>query len=154
MGTVTGSRLRLAWCLWAIAMAEILTGFALASVVDRRLPTVPGIEREQLKWFLYASALLLVGKTAAPAAVALVRSDLASNAAAYTEPLVTGLPAIAAGVAILRFRLVEIDRLINRTLVYGCLTTILPWSTGLAWLCCRACCVPSPAVPTWPATSA
>ena len=32
MGTVTGSRLRLAWCLWAIAMAEVLAGFALATL--------------------------------------------------------------------------------------------------------------------------
>jgi hypothetical protein len=37
---------------------------------------------------------------------------------------VTGLP-VTAGLAILQFRLYEIDRIINRTLVYGLLTTLL-----------------------------
>jgi hypothetical protein len=76
-----------------------------------------GEERQQLKWFAYAAALLvtsnLVGSLLLPGG-----SDLG---AAFTIAL---LP-IAAGIAILRYRLYDIDRLINRTLVYGLLTGLL-----------------------------
>jgi hypothetical protein len=108
---------------------------ALASLIVR-VRRSRGIEREQVKSFLFATALLLVGATAAPAAVALFRSDLAGDPLAYTEPLFTTLPAIAAGVAILRYQLDEIDRLINRAVVYGAVTTILAlvYWTGVALL--------------------
>jgi hypothetical protein len=71
-----------------------------------------GVERQQLKWFTYAGALVLV----APLSNALIGN------ASYV--LVLALPA-AVGVAVLRYRLYDIDRLINRTLVYGLLTFLL-----------------------------
>jgi hypothetical protein len=75
-----------------------------------------GEERQQLKWFTYAGALVPLTWLAdvLPALV----GDIVSAA-----PIVF-LPA-AAGIAILRYRLYDIDRLINRTLVYGWLTAIL-----------------------------
>jgi MFS family permease len=75
-----------------------------------------GEERQQLKWFTYAASLLPLFVLAdfLPGTV----GDLAS-----AVPIVF-LP-VAAGIAILRYRLYDIDRLINRTLVYGLLTALL-----------------------------
>jgi hypothetical protein len=77
----------------------------------------PGsIERQQLKWFTYAAAL----------------APLPFFAYEYTraiwpvlQALILPLVPISVGIAILRYRLYEIDRIINRTLVYGLLTVIL-----------------------------
>ena len=76
-----------------------------------------GEERQQLKWFVYAG-VLIVGALFAPL---LIPGAVASLLQLLVMPL---LP-IAAGVAILRYRLYEIDLLINRTLVYGALTATL-----------------------------
>jgi hypothetical protein len=75
-----------------------------------------GEERLQLKWFVYAAtlgfaAIVLGGET--PIAGTLVWT---------MAPL--SLP-ISAGIAILKYRLYDIDVLINRTLVYGTLTASL-----------------------------
>jgi hypothetical protein len=93
----------------------VLAAAAFGSLV-LRFRRSRGEERQQLKWFTYASALLplaLLGDLL-PAAV---------GGLFYAVPVVF-LP-IAAGIAILRHRLYDIDRLINRTLVYGLLTAIL-----------------------------
>ena len=78
-----------------------------------------GVERQQLKWFTYAAALMLVANvvtfTVLPEGVA---SDVLFGLSIALVP-------IAAGVAILRHRLYDIDRLINRTLVYAALTAVL-----------------------------
>jgi hypothetical protein len=74
-----------------------------------------GVERQQLKWFTYAGALVLL----IPLIGFVVPSP--GNAAF----VLVGALAIAVGIAILRHRLYDIDRLINRTLVYGLLTAIL-----------------------------
>jgi hypothetical protein len=71
-----------------------------------------GVERQQLKWFTYAGVLVLL----AP-----LSNSLLGN---ISYVLLLALP-IAVGIAILRYRLYDIDRLINRTLVYGLLTALL-----------------------------
>ena len=88
---------------------------AVAAVVVR-FRRADGVERQQMKWFLYAAAPILIFPIAdyLPGIV----SGLAFGW------LLIGLPA-AIGVAVLRYRLYEIDLVINRTLVYGSLTAML-----------------------------
>ena len=107
------------------AVGAVLIGLILLSLATAVLSLVirfrrsRGDERQQLKWFTYASALLLI----------LPLSDyLPLNIGNALYAVVIVLP-IAVGVAILRYRLYDIDRLINRTLVYGLLTAVL----GLAY---------------------
>jgi hypothetical protein len=75
----------------------------------------PGVERQQLKWFAYAGALVLLTP---------LGSFLLPDLGNLSFVVVIALP-IAVGIAILRYRLYDIDRLINRTLVYGALTALL-----------------------------
>ncbi len=80
-----------------------------------RLRRSIGVERQQLKWFVYAVALFAL--VFPPSVIVLGDGRLI----VFLLPLV---PA-AAGIAILRYRLFDIDVLINRTLVYGSLTALL-----------------------------
>ena len=80
-----------------------------------------GEERLQLKWFTYAATVgfttpLLLGALA-PAAFEVLGRLL------WTLGFL-GLP-VSAAVAILKYRLYDIDRIINRTLVYASLTAVL-----------------------------
>jgi hypothetical protein len=88
---------------------------AMVSVVVR-FRRSRGVERQQMKWFLYAAALLpsFVISDYLPDVVGEVLFGLALIA----------LPT-AVGVAVLRYRLYGIDLVINRTLVYGPLTAML-----------------------------
>jgi uncharacterized membrane protein SirB2 len=85
-----------------------------------------GEERQQIKWFAYASALgfmaiLLVTLFDLP--VVDERTDALVEHLVWTvAPL--SLP-VSAGIAILKYRLYEIDIIINRTLVYVSLTALL-----------------------------
>jgi hypothetical protein len=104
----------------------LATSVASAASVVVRFHRSRGTERRQLKWVAYASAMMmlvilaeLAVETVAPETDALVNvTNLTLSAA------LTGVP-IAAGIAILRHGLYDIDLLINRTLVYGFLTAML-----------------------------
>jgi hypothetical protein len=74
-----------------------------------------GEERQQMKWLTYVAALL-------PALIVLTywfpAADLAAGAIFASVPVVVG-------VAVLKYRLYDVDLIINRTLVYGALTVML-----------------------------
>lgn len=75
------------------------------------------VERQQLKWFLAAAAT-------APVAI-LVGDQAQTTLQVIIVPIAFSLLPIAIAVAILRYRLYDIDRIINRALVYGVLTASL-----------------------------
>jgi hypothetical protein len=100
-------------------------GLIAAASLLVRLRHSMGVERQQVKWFAYAVALLA---TSAILAYVVPESTdvgwLRWVSTVLVVGSVVGLP-VAVGIAILRYRLYEIDTLINRTLVYGSLTATL-----------------------------
>ncbi|HKH36405.1 MAG TPA: hypothetical protein VKA82_04415, partial [Rubrobacter sp.] len=90
-----------------------------------RLQSAQGEERQQIKWFAYAAAVLL-STFFLGLPLAAVLGAIGGGWAALI-PIVIGVLAIpaAVGVAMLRYRLYDIDVVINRTLVYGALTVTL-----------------------------
>jgi len=95
---------------------------AVASLVAR-FRRSRGIERQQLKWLVTTVVVLLL-VTILMNTLQLVSPGTASLAQII---LILGIPLIpiSIGIAVLRYRLYEIDTLINRALVYGALTAIL-----------------------------
>jgi hypothetical protein len=91
-----------------------------ASVV-MRFRGSSGVERLQLKWFAYSVAL---GAVLTALAFILPWRDL-RNLAWVGGVAVGALVPVAAGIAILRYRLYDIDVLINRTVVYGATTAAI-----------------------------
>jgi hypothetical protein len=106
------------------ALMFALIFVASASLVWR-LHHARGIERQQIKWVAYAGAL--GGGASLPTYTVLEAVDLRwLHTVGYVAALIgiAGVPT-AVGIAITRYRLYEIDLLINRTLVYGSLTAML-----------------------------
>ncbi len=105
-------------------MAPLLFA-AAASSLFVRLRRSRGVERQQLKWFAYVAATFAVG-------VVLIVVPLATETPAWFERFgvafftLAGMAIpISIGIAIMRYRLYDIDRIINRTLVYSILTAAL-----------------------------
>ncbi|MGZ5306339.1 MAG: GAF domain-containing sensor histidine kinase [Actinomycetota bacterium] len=86
---------------------------ALASVVTR-FRRSRGEEREQIKWLLWSAALIAVF-------LALPLHQGESNVANAISGLLITLIPISAGIAILKYRLYDIDVVISKTVVFGVL---------------------------------
>jgi two-component system NarL family sensor kinase len=83
-----------------------------------------GIEREQMKWLVYALSLVVLGFVIGTLVWFVWPKNPLMTELSITLMNLTILGiAIAATIAILRYRLYDIDLIINRTLVYGLLTT-------------------------------
>ena len=89
----------------------VLCVLAVVSLIVRFVRS-SGTERLQLKWFTFA-AVVLVGS--------IFLEEVFGTSGIFFSLGMIGLP-IAMGMAILRYRLYEIDLIINRALVYGLLT--------------------------------
>jgi hypothetical protein len=93
-----------------------LLGGVSAIVVRTRRSS--GVERQQMKWFLAAAVLPPAGFAVSTAPV------LDPYQEHLWAAMVVGLP-LAVGVAVLRYRLYEIDRIISRTVSYALLFATL-----------------------------
>jgi hypothetical protein len=100
-----------------IAVCLVCLGLAAIDLL-LRFRRSRGVERQQFKWLAGSAGLLLV---LMPIQYAFEFSGPVG--AAFTVALI-GLP-VSVGIAVLRYRLYEIDVIVRRTLVYGVATAIL-----------------------------
>ncbi len=108
--------------LAAFANWSAILGFggAAASVVVR-YRRAGSVERQQLKWLIAVAA---IGGFAFPVAI-LLPATLVADVLFYIGFLALIMLPIGIGIAILRYRLYDIDRIISRTIAYGLVTGIL-----------------------------
>jgi hypothetical protein len=105
-----------------LAVGWILLGAVAVASLIVRFRRSRGEERQQLKWFVYAVVLFLSVSMASK----LFSTEVLSSAVGEFLFVVTLESLwVAIGVAVLRYRLYDIDLVINRTLVYGTLTGTL-----------------------------
>ena len=102
----------------------VLAGFGAVVSLFARFRRVRGDERQQIKWFASASVLSLVFVFSWNFLLD-AEGDLLQASLALASIVFAPAVPIATAIAILKYRLYDIDRLINRTLVYGALTASL-----------------------------
>jgi hypothetical protein len=100
-------------------LLSLLVAIAAVAAVVVRFRRSSGIERQQLKWFAYASLAEIVMLMATQ--LGIVPAPLDMIVAAVVTPLVP----VAIGIAILRYRLYELDRIISRTVGWAIVTGVL-----------------------------
>jgi hypothetical protein len=108
--------------LGVLGVGAFLVGLVVAIVVVfDRLGNARGAERQQLKWFAYAAGVLLVILFLATIVVWYLPRWMSFPSGIA---VLSAIP-VAVGIAVLKYRLYDIDHIINRTLVYGALTALL-----------------------------
>ncbi|MDP9343072.1 MAG: hypothetical protein M3Q23_13490 [Actinomycetota bacterium] len=119
-GAATGHAGR--WVKFIGVPALVALGLVGMAALFVRLSRAHGDERQQLKWLTFASAVVVGGLAAF---IVLVGAGVRIPAVERFAPIVAVLLPISAGVAVLKYRLYDIDVVINRTIVYTVLTGVL-----------------------------
>jgi hypothetical protein len=118
--------------LFALVRIAFYCSLALALLYRYRRMATP-LQRQQIKWVVFASTIFIVEVSVTEIVVFVVPSyfpalglltQLYQHVKLIT-PLLYVLVPLSIGIALLRYRLWDIDIIINRTLVYGALTVIL-----------------------------
>jgi hypothetical protein len=109
---------------WVAFIGSLVLGAISVVALVLRFRRAGAVQRQQIKWFAYGAVL----------SVPLSLFPEADPWGPYLEFLGTVLLLAGLGVGILRYRLWDIDRLVNRTLVYGLLTVILGGAYALGVL--------------------
>jgi class 3 adenylate cyclase len=107
---------------------------ALGAVISLavRYQRAHDVERQQLRWLAAALVFVTVGVISAFVIIYLVPGSL-ENGLAW-DPAIVALACVpfSIGIAVLRYRLYEIDTIINRAVVYGSVTAVLLAAFGIA----------------------
>jgi len=106
----------------ALALALAIAGSITSLFV--RFRRARNVERQQLKWLSYTGALVGVALAVAISIETIVGDSAVDLTNTIVSIALATVP-VAMGIAILRYRLFDIDVVINRTLVYGGLTATL-----------------------------
>jgi hypothetical protein len=107
----------------APALTAVGTALAFLALVVRYQRS-SGVERQQVMWLMYGAALALA--LTVPLGVTYqLAPDLALLVAWVVLPPLPLLVPVCTGVAVLRYRLYDIDRLVSRTLAYATLTVLI-----------------------------
>ena len=102
------------------------TGLAAIGSLAFRYRRAGTAERAQLKWLLYAAAVIVVASLASISTVAIMGpGDAANNLQNALGSGAVALVPVAIGIAVLRYRLYDIDRVISRTVAYAIVTGLL-----------------------------
>ena len=106
-----------------VAFIVIVFATLLVSMVTR-YRAADRVERQQLKWFVLALGVSAIGLGVAISEAIVI--DRPANPIGLTVFVFAGaLVPVAIGIAILRYRLYEIDRIVSRTIAYGLVSAIL-----------------------------
>jgi signal transduction histidine kinase len=114
------------WSPVVLLAAGLLVSFGgtLFILIYRYGRVFDTVQRQQVKWFVYAGACAIPLAVIGTLLPAVVPADSPSQLLSPSLPLLaSAIIPLGVGIAILRYRLWDIDVLINRTLVYGTLST-------------------------------
>jgi len=109
---------------WFAFLGSLVLGAISVVALVLRFRRAGAVQRQQIKWFAYGAVL----------SIPLSLFPEAEPWGPYVEFLGTVLLLGGLGIGILRYRLWDIDRLVNRTLVYGLVTVILGGAYALGVL--------------------
>lgn len=111
---------------WAGALIPIVAFLAIGALIVQTRRS-HGVERQQLKWFGYSALAMVMINFVLTNVVRTLFPSAAIDENAGNIGFIAGLSLIpvGTGVAILKYRLYDLERIVNRTLVYGALTAIL-----------------------------
>jgi hypothetical protein len=122
---IDGARAALEWSHGLTTFCFVLLVLLCAGSVVVPFRRAGGVERQQLKWCAYGAGQLAVLLALALGLPGLWNRWVSLTVSDVVFGISFALIAVAIGIATLRYRLYDIDRLIRRTLVYGLLTALL-----------------------------
>ena len=118
-----------AWPGWIVVaqgggpLALVLTAAGIVAMFVR-LHRARGVERAQLRWLVWSMGFIVLGFLVGLVGASLLENGL--GGLVWVPAIISfALPPIAIGIAVLRYRLYEIDRIVSRTISWALLTVIL-----------------------------